>query len=336
MEKLRIACLGGRHTHYQRFSEMIRDEAHCELVGVWDRDPEKAAAWAGRIGSTPLDSWESVLEDPSIDGVLITDTPFRHEELAIAAAEAGKHIYMEQPLAVSVAAAERIRAAVKKAGVHVTVANPVKKRVPALGKKLMDEGLLGEIRNVRMRTLHDNSTLFMEGKFPDFGYVFDKSESGGGAMNNMGCHGVKVLRWFLGMPVSCFGMYTSLTPIGAENDIDENAVTVYQFPNGAIGTIETGWVHPRYQCSFELNGTEGCVMAWGDGAKYRTKNSDWIFVPAEELPVMEEHPIPCWVHNILENRVDDEYSIDEAYDLTVMISAAYASQGKEIRIGGAQ
>ena len=89
-------------------------------------------------------------------------------------------------------------------------------------------GLLGDLLDVRVRTLHDNSVKYANGTFPDFGYVYDIAESGGGAMNNMGCHGVKLLRWFLGRPVSAFGMYTSITEAAQKDGIEENAVTVYR------------------------------------------------------------------------------------------------------------
>lgn len=335
MRQLRIAHLGAKHTHYMDFTEYTLESPYCELAGVWDDDAEKAQRWAGKYHTKRFDTYKEVLSDSTIDGVIITSSPYKHEELIIAAAKAGKHVYVEQPLAVSVEAANRIRDAIRESGVHFALANPIKRPQYVFAKELADSGLLGEILDIRVRTLHDNSILYAEGKFPEFGYVYDIKESGGGAMNNMGCHGVKLLYWFLGKPVSAFGMYSSYTEAAKKDGIDENAVTVFKFPSGAIGTIETGWVHPRYQAGFEVHGTQGSVVIGPSGIQYRIsgKTDGWVTIRDKLLPSGVATTSTYWINNIIRNLPDDEYGIDEAVILTEMICAAYASQGREIKLG---
>lgn len=333
MKRLRIAHMGAGHTHYAGFLEYTEESPYCEVAGVWDGNKEKAMAWAKAAGTRCFDTYQEILADPTIDGVVITSYPNMHEELIIAAANAGKHIYVEQPLAVSNEAAYRIRDAVKQAGVHFVLSNPVKRPDYMFAKQLMDSGFLGDILNMRVRTLHDNSVLYVNGELPDFSYVYDKTLSGGGAMNNMGCHGVKILRGFLGMPVSVCGLFSSHTDMAKADGIEENAIVIYKFQNGAIGSIETGWVHPRYQGGgFEIHGTRGSVVARHDGIYYRLSDCDkgWVRVSEKLLPSGIPHPMTYWIEHVFHDLPDDEYGIDEAVELTEMICAGYASQGCEV------
>lgn len=334
MKLLNIGFIGAKHTHYADFSGYVKESPFCRIAGVWDEDGEKAAKWAAQIGTFSTASYEDILSDPKVDGVVIASTPHQHEEHIIAAAKAGKAIYVEQPLAISVEAANRIRDAVKEAGVPFVLSNPVKRSNYLFAKNLVDSGLMGEILHMRVRTLHDNSVLMVEGKFPEFEYVYDKSQSGGGAMNNMGCHGVKLLRWFLGMPESAFGMYSSFTEPGKKNDIEENAVVVFKFKGGAIGTIETGWVHPRYQGGFEIHGTQGSIVSTYEGLSYRLncRGGDWVKVSPKLMPGAMSHPMTYWIENLYKGTAMDEFGIDEAVDLVIMTCAAYDSQGKEVKL----
>lgn len=335
MKYLNIAHAGADHTHYPHFLEYTSQTPYAKIAGVFDYRPEKAKKWAEVIPGTKVyDSYEAMLADPSVDGIVITASPLLHEEYIIKAAKAGKHCYAEQPLSVSVDAAERIRDAVKEAGIHFALANPVKRPSKVFAKKLADSGLLGDILQVRYRGCHDNGLLMSQGKFEDFRYCYDKKQNGGGSMTNMGSHGVKLLRWFLGNPVSVCSQFSSFTPEGKENGIDENAVVIFKFANGALGTIETGWVHPRFQgqAGFEVHGTLGSVVERPDGVYYRfvDDHRGWVHVPDKLLPAGVPSTITYWVDRIWNDLPDDEYGIDEAVELQKMICAAYEAEGKEV------
>lgn len=333
---LKIAHVGADHTHYAHFLEYDASIPYTIIAGVYDYRPEKARRWAETIpGTRVFSSYEEILEDPTIDGVVIAASPYLHEEYIIKAANAGKHVFAEQPLAISVEAAENIREAVNKAGIHFALANPVKRATRVFAKELADSGLLGDILQVRVRFVHDNSVKFVNGEFDDFAYCYNKKLSGGGALNNMGFHGAKLMRWFLGKPVSVCGQFSSYTDIGKENGIEENAVVVYKFASGAIGTVECGWVHPRYQSDggFEVHGTKGSVVERADGLYYRLSDNDEGWVKANEKQLLNGVPaaMPYWIEHIYHNIPDDEYGVDEAVENTKMVYAAYEADGKEVQ-----
>jgi len=337
MKYLNIAHAGADHTHYAHFLEYTAQTPYARIAGVYDYRPEKARKWAAAVpGTAVYGSYQEILDDPAVDGIVVTGSPYLHEEYIIAAARAGKHVYAEQPLAVSIEAAERIREAVKSSGIHFALANPVKKPAKVFAKKLADSGLLGDILQIRYRGCHDNGALMANGQFDDFRYCYDKKQSGGGSMTNMGSHGVKLLRWFLGNPMSVCSQFTSFTPEGKENGIDENAVVIFKFANGALGTIETGWVHPRFQSQggFEVHGTLGSVVERPEGVFYCFADDPrgWIHVPDKLLPAGVPSTVTYWVDRIWNNLPDDEYGIDEAVDLQKMICAAYEAEGRELRL----
>lgn len=327
MNRIKLACVGAGHTHYRDFSKYIVESPYAELAGVWDPDDAKAQAWASAVGTRKFDSYQELLDDPDIRGVIVSSAPSMHEEYLVAAARAGKDILTEIPLTTTNEAAYRIRDAIKEAGVRFVLSNPIKQASKVFAKRLADSGLLGDILQIRLRYTHDNSILYRDGQFPEFGYVYDKSLTGGGALNNIGYHGVGVLYWFLGMPESASCTYTSFTDKAVENDIDENTVVVYKFPNKAIGIIETGWVHPRFQGGlFEVHGTDGSVMVDGDTVRYRLKGDrDWTVVQNKLLPSPAQHSVAYWIEKVFFREPVEEYGIDNAVALTEMANAAYAN-----------
>lgn len=125
---------------------------HSELVGIWNRTRSKAEDWTHRHGHGKVfDSMESLLADPTIDIVYVATTPQCHHDQALAVAEAGKHCYLEKPIALSWDEAQDIKAAFDAHGTRCFVAHyrrgmPRYKEV----KRLLDSGVLGKVRGVQI------------------------------------------------------------------------------------------------------------------------------------------------------------------------------------------
>ncbi len=329
MKKINAACVGGWHDHYQHFSEKLIKISGCTLAGVWDDDLKRGKAWAEAMDCRLFSEYEEILEDKNINSVIISASTADHAKYIIPVANAGKNIYVEQALSTTnedaYAMQEAVHQAEKKYGIHFAMANPIKRAPMVFAKQLADEGKLGVLTNLRIRTLHDN---VLRGTQPPWFYNID--ESGGGAMINMGCHGVKILNWFFGKPISACALFSSFTDIAKKNDIDENTISIYKFKNGEIGSVETGWIHPKYHNALDVYGTKGCVCVTGKEVSYRLDDGDWVTVPEEELPEGVLYPLNYWVNSIINDTPNEEYDIDEAVTLTEMITAVYQSKGKEI------
>jgi len=247
------------------------------IVDVSDSIAAEAAQRFGFEKSTS--DWRSVVEDPEIDIIDIATPNHLHAEIAIAAAAAGKHIISEKPLARSGDEAKTMYDAVKNAGiVHMVAFNYRRTPAVALAKKYIDEGAIGEILNFRGTYLQDWSAD------PDgpLSWRFQKSIAGSGSLGDIGTHVVDMARFLCGeitqvntqlktwvktRPLQAGGVdklgastKDSTAPRG-EVDVDDEVLSLLEFQNGAIGSLEaTRNAHGRNNfLTFEIHGTIGSI-----------------------------------------------------------------------------
>jgi predicted dehydrogenase len=280
--------------------------------------------WAEEIGCRYESDVDAILRSSDIDALLITTATARHADLIVRAAVAGKHVFIEKTLAATNEDAYAIRDAVAKSGIHFTKSDPVKEPYMAFAKRLADEGRLGALTGARFRSVHP---LALYSTHLTQFYGLEKGVSG--AMLDLGSHAARILSWFLGKAVCASGLFVSHSEIGIKSGVDENAVAIYKFANGAIGTAEVGWCSPWYQNEFNLYGTRACVNVLDDRLHYRLDGGDWIFVPKADMPAGDMDSLNYWTESILADTPNVEYCIDEAVHLTQMITAAYRARGKE-------
>ena len=287
MQDIKIAMIGGGFmgkAHSLAYSAMpmffwpapARPVKHV----VVDATEDLARTAADRYGwNTSSSSWEAVINDPEVDLVDIATPNNLHAEIAIAAAEAGKHVICEKPLAPTSAEALQMLEAVERAGVVSAVAfNYRRTPAVALAKKYIDEGAIGRILNFRGTYLQDWSAD------PDspLSWRFQKKIAGSGAVGDIGSHVVDIARYLVGeicavnsitstyiaerpLQTSGFdalgGASRSDGPRGAV-DVDDEAISLVRFHNGAVGSIEAtrnAWGRNNF-ITFEIHGTEGSIF----------------------------------------------------------------------------
>ena len=245
-----------------------------------DISDEAAATAALRFGfESSTGDWRRVIDDKSIDVVDIAVPNDMHPAIAIAAAEAGKHIICEKPLARTGAEARAMWDAVAKAGItHMVAFNYRRTPAVAMAKKLISEGAIGDIRNFRATYLQDwsadpNSPL---------SWRFQKDVAGSGALGDIATHALDFARYLVGevaavnsvlktyiaeRPLQQGGldMLAAATkridaPKGAV-DVDDEVLTMLRFENGAIGSLEASRnAYGRNNfLTFEVHGTEGSI-----------------------------------------------------------------------------
>ena len=247
------------------------------IVDVNDSIAAEAAQRFGFEKSTS--DWRSVVEDPEIDIIDIATPNHLHAEIAIAAAAAGKHIISEKPLARNGDEAKTMYDAVKNAGiVHMVAFNYRRTPAVALAKKYIVEGAIGDILNFRGTYLQDWSAD------PDgpLSWRFQKSIAGSGSLGDIGTHVVDMARFLCGeitqvntqlktwvktRPLQAGGVdklgastKDSTAPRG-EVDVDDEVLSLLEFQNGAIGSLEaTRNAHGRNNfLTFEIHGTLGSI-----------------------------------------------------------------------------
>jgi predicted dehydrogenase len=223
--------------------------------------------------------WRAVVNRPDIDVVDICTPNNVHAEIAIAAAEAGKHIICEKPLARTVEEARAMTEAARAAGIINMVAfNYRRTPAVALAKKYIEEGRIGRILNFRGTYLQDWSAD------PDspLSWRFQKKIAGSGTVGDIGTHVVDLAHYLVGPIASVIALTTTynktrplqqggIDKLGAaekaanvergEVDVDDEVVSMLKFANGAIGSLEaTRNAYGRNNfITLEIHGTKGSI-----------------------------------------------------------------------------
>ena len=211
-------------------------------------------------------SWEEVVERDDIDLVDICTPGDSHKDIAIAAARAGKAILCEKPLANRVDEAREMLDAVNTAGVvHMICHNY--RRIPAvsLAKQWIEEGKIGEIRHYRGTYLQD---WIVDPEFPRV-WRLEKSKAGSGALGDIASHSIDLARYLVGEITEVCGLLETFIherplPDGSGRgkvDVDDAALALMRFENGAIGSVEGSRFAPgrKNYNRFEINGSLGSI-----------------------------------------------------------------------------
>lgn len=311
---MKIAIVGAWHVHTMEYGEAVLQNPGAELVCLWDDEEARGKATAEKLGIPFEPDLNKIWANPEIDGVQITTATCQHREVLLAAAAAGKHIFTEKVLAFTMEDAEEIAAAVKSSGVKFTISYP-HKTFPTLkaAKELADSGRLGQITYARVRDAHNGSTA---GWLPP--HFYDAAQTGGGAMIDLGAHPMYTLNWFMGEPKSIVSMFTEVTHKGVE----DNAVSVIEFANGAIGVSETGFVTNGMPYVLEMSGTKGSLMVHNDILEYSCEETGNRLVQKTDLPQPGTMPIDGWIAAVNEGG-DAPNGIDDAVALTKFMVGAY-------------
>jgi UDP-N-acetyl-2-amino-2-deoxyglucuronate dehydrogenase len=249
-----------------------------QLSAVCDVRSERADEMAQKFGIKAYYSLEDMLESGEIDVVSILTPSGMHAEHTIAAANAGKHVVVEKPMALRLEDADAMIAACDRARVKLFVVKQNRLNVPVVkARQALDAGRFGKLvlGTVRVRWRRDQS------------YYNQDSWRGtwaqdGGVLSNQASHHVDLLEYFMGDVVSVHARATrALVDIEAE----DTAIATLEFANGALGVVEaTNAARPRdLEGSLSILGEGGTVVIGGFAVN---KIETWEF--AQPLPGDDE------------------------------------------------
>jgi predicted dehydrogenase len=242
--------------------EALRRVPGAHVVAVASPSPGHAEALAGERGIPHhFTDYRQLLDLKDIDLVVLGIPNDLHCEATCRAAEAGKHVVVEKPMALNVAECDRMIAACERAGVILGYAEELCFTPKYLRlKQLIDEGALGRIYLVKQSEKHDG---------PHAGWFFDTRRSGGGVTFDMGCHAIEFFRWLLGGVAS--GVKARIQSVYArmatyvhadKTDGDDEAILLLDFEGGALGMAEESWNKPGgMDDRAEVFGSEGQAYA---------------------------------------------------------------------------
>jgi predicted dehydrogenase len=231
-------------------------EKEVEIAALADIDPQRGAALAEKfaVPATYTD-WRELVARPDLDAVSICTPNYLHAEMAIAAAEAGKHILCEKPMALTLAEAVSMKEAADRAGVKLMVGLTHRfLTFNQKGKELIEGGAIGRPLIIRSRFAHDGP---YSSKYARTDWFFHQEQAGGGALLDMGVHAIDLMRWFLGDITSVTG---TIGNVKKQIPLEDTALATFTFQSGALGYMEVGWSSLTGVLGVEVYGTEGTLV----------------------------------------------------------------------------
>ena len=256
--KLRFGILGAARIN-ERMIPTIIQASNAELVAIASRRPGAAAETLAKYapaqkGVRTYDNLDALIDDPEVQAVYIPMSNHEHEEWALRAIQAGKHVLVEKPMALTVVDIEAIEYAAKEHNVTVMEGfmyrfHPQHGRV----KELIDSGIIGEVRSVR------SSYSFIMRPARMYRLAEDVSK-GGGAMWDIGPYAIHSARWCFDVPPVAVTAIAKFVESGA----DITTSGVIDFGDGKHAHFDVSFEWAR-QSIYEVTGTKGgvkCHAAW--------------------------------------------------------------------------
>ena len=277
---VRLGLIGAGRIGTMHAGNIARHVAGAELAAVADARPEAAQQLAARYGTEARDV-DGLLKE--MDGVVITSIAAAHLDLITRAAEAGKPVWCEKPLALTRAEAERAIAACKKANVPFALGNN-KRCFPSMRelKRVVAEGLIGDVLHIEGNFTNEHSTR-VKGGWRD-----DPRESPGGGMTGAGLH---VLDAFVNLAGPIRKVNASVYSQKPPPDPRDATAALVQFESGATGVLATVRAAPMYW-RIMVFGSKGSAEAREETmltvAKIGEQPATQVYPAADSLGVLLE------------------------------------------------
>ncbi len=228
---------------------------NAKLVGVCDMIRERAEKFAEKYPAKVYDTYDDMLASPEIDAVCICTPSGFHTEQVIRAAEAGKHIICEKPLAIKTSDVDIIINACKKNSVKLTVISQFRFSPDiAKAKSIVESGVLGKLVMCDLYMKYWRDPEY----YKSSNWRGTKSVDGGAALINQGFHGVDLFLYIAGNAnVRASFAKASFHSIEAE----DTAIAMLEFDNGAVGVIEASTcAYPGFGRRMEIIGSNGHLI----------------------------------------------------------------------------
>ncbi|RCW42057.1 Gfo/Idh/MocA family protein [Paenibacillus prosopidis] len=284
MEKVRVGMVGYKfmgkaHSNaYRALPMFFPDSLKPEMKAICGRDPEGLEQARAQFGweSSETD-WKQLVNRDDIDLIDINAPSDAHKAIALAAAAAGKHLFCEKPLALTLEDSREMLEAAEKAGVkHMVGFNYRFAPAVQLAKKLVEDGRIGKIYHFRSVFLQD---WIIDPNFP-LVWRLQKEIAGSGSHGDLGAHLIDMARFLVGEFNEVIGMsdtfikerpiasaMTGLSAKGSEDaprgevTVDDATLFMTRFENGALGSFEATRFAAGHRCtnSFEINGSKGSI-----------------------------------------------------------------------------
>jgi predicted dehydrogenase len=232
----------------------IKRSKKVQLVTCFDVIPEKRKVFSEKYGCEQEKNYEEVLQRDDIDGVLVTSPNMFHAEQAVLAAEHGKHVFLEKPIANTIADGKKIIKACEKAGVVLMVGHYMRRFAGFRKvKELIGKGAIGNPVQVEGNVSSGQGLTLTPDQFRWRG---DDSGCPAGSLMTMGIHQVDLFNHLLGPIKTVFSYFNKLH---IKAPVEDVTATLVQFESGVLGYLGSNYDSPRTTWMY-IYGTEANLL----------------------------------------------------------------------------
>ncbi len=277
MKKLRIAIIGaGGIAAKLHLPELHELSERCEIALIAGRRESRLKRLSEMFPVAAFTtSYDAVISDDSIDGVIVATPHPQHVEWGVRALQAGKHVMMQKPLCANLEEANQFVAAVEASNQIAMCLPHFAPPIYAM-KAAIERGDIGRVSGARARTSHGGPEVYYREVRAIFGEVddedlwfFDANRADAGALFDMGVYAVSQM-------VALLGTISQVRAIVETFDkpttLEDNAVLLLKAQSGALGVAETSWCDPGRTWEASVHGTAGKLTV----ASGRAEVSQWV------------------------------------------------------------
>jgi predicted dehydrogenase len=298
-------------------AEATAKTGEARIVSCFARREEGRNAFAEQFGCRAAASLDELMADPEVEGVLIATSHGTHRELIEAAAAAGKAVFVDKPLTVSVTEGKAAIAAAETAGVVLQVGQ--QRRRKAANRRIramIDAGELGELE--ALETVQSIPNGFI---MPEQAWRWNAEESPLGGMTSLGIHKIDTMRYLAGPIKSVF----CFSRPGRGYSIDEATALAIEFESGAVGTLITSFFTPVIS-EVTVYGQDATAFNQADGTKlFVQKRGEFARQEIELTPVDPEVDQLIEFARAIRGEVTPEVGGREGLEIVAILEAAVES-----------
>ena len=299
MSILKWGLIGCGDIAQKRVAPALRDLPNCELLAIARSRPDLAESFANQFGARKwYSTWQELLADSDIDAVYIATPVHLHAAQTIAAAESGKHVLCEKPMAMNVKECDEMIAACGANGVQLGIAYyrrfyPVIERI----KSVIASGEIGKPVLVQINAFE---WFDPQPEHPRY-WLVKRELAGGGPMFDFGCHRIEAL-------VNIFGPVKYVTSIVSNvvfsREVEDTASALFQFESGTCGVLSVTHAASEPRDTLDVFGTQGSIsVPVLNAAVMRIRTSNGERVEAHPRAANSHQPlIEDFVQAALANR----------------------------------
>ena len=325
-----LVGLGNSGWHYHADAVLSRSPDFA-LAAVCSRSEPRARAAADRFGGTPSTDWRRVLEDPAVELVVLALPHHLHREVAVAAAQAGRHVLVEKPMATTAADADAMAAAAQRAGVLLAVHQQRRWEADFVAlRALVEGGAVGEPRIVEVTRSHAGRYRSSGEDSPHTGddvlpWAHERA-SGGGVSWVIGPHPVDHLLQLAGSPATHVAGRTTTAP---GDDVEDHLGMDVRFASGLLGRVDVhrrpGVALPR----FTVFGTRGTLVARsGTSVEVRPFDAEPSVVEGLAPPGRHGEEVYAGLHAAIRRGAPLPVTAAQGREVVALLEAALASAAR--------